>query len=169
VQLVVLIIPIAGIVLMLLKVGAGGVRYGWRKTDGRPVRRALFSGAVFAVLGLLLFAWVPADNYHPIRPGERGTVGEGVAAARRLPTGKGPLYSEQQAEVRQAQATTPVVPQSDQTPVAPSSSSTTPSTPASATSTTNSSASSTTTTSSSTTSSTSTTTTTPSTTTTTGP
>jgi hypothetical protein len=34
-----------------------------------------------------LFAWIPPSNYKPIQPGERGTIGDGVAAVRRLPEG----------------------------------------------------------------------------------
>jgi putative peptide zinc metalloprotease protein len=113
-QLVVLVIPVLGIVLMLCKVGAGVVRAGWTRTEGRPVRRTLFSAAVAGAIGLLMFAWLPSDNYAPIRPGERGTVGEGVAAVRRLPHGDAPLYSEQQAQLN-APVSTPDAPVQDTT------------------------------------------------------
>jgi putative peptide zinc metalloprotease protein len=104
-QLIVLVIPVAGIVLMLCKMASAVVRGGWQRTQGRPVRRACFTAGVALVIGLLMFAWVPRDNYEPIRPGERGTVGEGVAAVRRLPKGDAPLYAEQQADVQQVDAT----------------------------------------------------------------
>jgi putative peptide zinc metalloprotease protein len=99
-QLIVLVIPVAGIVLMLYKMATGLLRSGWRRTDGHPVQRTLFSGAVALAVALLMFAWLPSDNYAPIRPGERGTVGESAAAVRRLPNGDAPLYSEQQAQLR---------------------------------------------------------------------
>ncbi|MEY2451020.1 MAG: putative peptide zinc metalloprotease protein [Acidimicrobiaceae bacterium] len=114
-QLLVLVIPVAGIVLMLCKVGAGVVRSGWTRTDGKPVRRTLFSATVATAIGLLLFAWLPSDNYAPIRPGERGTVGEGVAAVRQLPRGDGPLYSEQQAQLNDPASTPSESPAGDTT------------------------------------------------------
>jgi putative peptide zinc metalloprotease protein len=116
-QLIVLVIPVAGIVLMLCKIASGLLRSGWRRTDGHPVQRTLFSAAAAAVVALLMFAWLPSDNYDPIRPGERGTIGEGVAAVRRLPSGDAPLYSEQQAQLRgEAQTTAEEQPQTSTTP-----------------------------------------------------
>lgn len=97
-QLVVLVIPVAGILLMLAKVGAGALRSGWQHTDDRPVRRAGFVVATAVAAGLLAFAWLPRDNYAPIQPGERGTLGEGLAAVRQLPNGDAPLYSRQRAQ-----------------------------------------------------------------------
>jgi putative peptide zinc metalloprotease protein len=151
-QLIVLAIPVAGIVLMLYKVATGALGSGWRRTDGRPVLRVLFSSAVAVAIGLLMFAWLPADNYDPIRPGERGTVAQGIAAVRRLPTGDAPLYSERQA---QAPTQAPTPPPMDAT--TPTTAPAAPATSAS-TATTLSSANSTTTTAPATTSSTTTTT-----------
>jgi putative peptide zinc metalloprotease protein len=96
-QIIVLLIPVAGIVLMLSKIGTSAVRSGWTRTEGRPVLRTAFLSASAACIGLLLFAWLPGGNYAPIRPGERGTLGEGLAAVRHLPEGDAPLYSERQA------------------------------------------------------------------------
>ncbi|MEY2403486.1 MAG: putative peptide zinc metalloprotease protein [Acidimicrobiaceae bacterium] len=129
-QLIVLVIPVAGIVLMLYKMATGLLRSGWQRTEGRPVGRVLFGATVAAAVGLLLFAWVPSDNYEPIRPGERGTVAEGVAAVRRLPQGDAPLYSEQQAVLRE----TPLTP--DQQPQDATTASSVPATSPSSTATT---------------------------------
>ncbi|MEY2434474.1 MAG: putative peptide zinc metalloprotease protein [Acidimicrobiaceae bacterium] len=123
-QLVVLVIPIAGIVLMLIKLGTSGLRSGWRRTDGRPVLRALFSVTAAALAVLLLFAWLPKDNYDPIRQGERGTVAEGVRAVRQLPSGDAPIYSERQALLLEPAPS--VTPQDSSTP--PSTATTSPST-----------------------------------------
>jgi putative peptide zinc metalloprotease protein len=59
-----------------------------RKTEGRPVRRALAAGTALALLAGLAWAWWPGDDtYRPIRPSERGTVLDAVPAsvASRLP------------------------------------------------------------------------------------
>jgi putative peptide zinc metalloprotease protein len=95
-QLIVLTIPIVGILLVLAKTGKQGGRWLWTGTEGRPVLRTLgLAGATGAAV-LLAMAWVPKENYRPIRPSERGTLTEGVAAVRHLPDA-GPRYSEQKA------------------------------------------------------------------------
>ena len=101
VQVVALTLPIAAILLMLAQVGSRTATAVWRRTEGRPVAR---SGAVLAggaVVAALALAWVPKDNYEPIRKGERGTLFEGVSAVRHLPSGTGPLESQRRAEERQ--------------------------------------------------------------------
>jgi putative peptide zinc metalloprotease protein len=95
-ELVVLTIPIVGIFLVLAKSARQGATWLWTHTEGRPVSRTLGVAAVGAALVLLLMAWVPTKNYRPIRPSERGTLTEGVAALRHLPD-SGPLYSEKKA------------------------------------------------------------------------
>src|SRR5205085_4961895 len=96
-QLVALSIPVVGILLMLATTARRLATAAWTKTDGRPVARALVCVAGAAFVGLLLFAWIPKKNYEPIRPGERGTLAEGVVAVRRLPSGDGPLESRREA------------------------------------------------------------------------
>jgi putative peptide zinc metalloprotease protein len=158
-QLIVLVIPVAGIVLMLWKMGSGLLRTGWRHTDGRPVQRVLFSSAVAAAIALLMFSWLPADNYDPIRPGERGTVADGVAAVRRLPQGDAPLPSKPQTQPTSAEPVVdPTSPTSAPQPVTNGSTATTVSSPGSSTSTTDTTAPSTTSSTTSTTASTTTTT-----------
>jgi len=106
IEIVVLALPVVGIVLMLVRVFQRVVRWTWERTDGRPVLRgaAVLAGAGCAVL--LAMAWMPAHNYDPIGPGERGTLGEGVAAVRELPTGRGPLVSERRAGAVTSPSTT---------------------------------------------------------------
>jgi hypothetical protein len=48
---------------------------------------------------------VPSDNYRPIQPGEKGTLGEGARAVQYLPKGNAPLYSERQADRTRRQET----------------------------------------------------------------
>jgi putative peptide zinc metalloprotease protein len=123
-QLVVLAIPVIGILLMLTKVVTGSSRWMWSHTEGRPVRRGLaMAVGVLAVLALAR-AWIRSDNYAPIQPGERGTFQEGAVAVRTLPTGSGPLYSEQRAHARGAGTTTPST-TSTTTPTSTTSTSTT--------------------------------------------
>jgi hypothetical protein len=124
------------------------------------VLRVLFSATVAVAVALLLFAWIPADNYQPIRPGERGTVAEGVAAVRRLPQGDAPLYSQQAHPVPgpPAQDVTTPTPTPTPEPAATASTATTLGTPSSSPTTTTTPATSSSTTTTSTTTSTTTTT-----------
>jgi putative peptide zinc metalloprotease protein len=107
VQLVVLALPVLGIVLMLVRLVQRSAQWTWRRTEGKPVLRSLSMLAGGAIAALLALAWIPKDNYDPIQPGERGTVIEGVAAVRELPTGKAPLVSERRAANTNNSSTTP--------------------------------------------------------------
>jgi putative peptide zinc metalloprotease protein len=97
-ELLLLALPVIGIVLMVERVFQKGGQWTWAHTEGKPVLRmgALAAGA--GLLALLAMAWVPSHNYDPIKKGERGTLAEGVAAVRELPTGHGPLVSERRAQ-----------------------------------------------------------------------
>jgi putative peptide zinc metalloprotease protein len=97
-ELIVLLIPVAGIVLMLVKVARQAAVSMWARTEDRPVRRAAAVATASVGVVLLLFAWVPLDNYRPIQPNEKGTLTEGARAVRYLPRGNAPLYSERQAQ-----------------------------------------------------------------------
>jgi putative peptide zinc metalloprotease protein len=91
VQIMALSLPVAGILLMLWRIGSRLATGVWRRTEGKPVQRVLAVAAGGALAVALGSAWLPADNYKPIQPGERGTVLDGVASVRALPTGRGPL------------------------------------------------------------------------------
>ncbi|HEV7886901.1 MAG TPA: hypothetical protein VGO92_05025 [Acidimicrobiales bacterium] len=90
-QLVVLALPVLGIILMIVRVFQRSAQWAWRTTEGKPVLRSAALAAGAAVMVLLAMAWVPNRNYKPIRPGERGTIGDGVAAVRELPAGDAPI------------------------------------------------------------------------------
>jgi putative peptide zinc metalloprotease protein len=84
-QLLILAVPTVGIVLVLARTAHRGGRWVWRRTEGRPVRRTLALGTVAILGGMLAYSWISPKNYTPIRPGERGTLVEGVRAVRNLP------------------------------------------------------------------------------------
>jgi putative peptide zinc metalloprotease protein len=87
VQLLVLLLPLAGIVYMFWMLGVRFVR-GWRETKGRPVARGMLSVVGAAFLALVTLAWWPDPaRYTPIQRGERWTVPAIVSAAATLPTG----------------------------------------------------------------------------------
>jgi putative peptide zinc metalloprotease protein len=110
VEMVALALPVAGILLMVVRVFQRTGQWAWRRTDGRPVLRFLAVLAGAAVLAALGKAWLPASNYSPIRPGERGTIQEGAIALRDLPSGHGPLVSQRRAEAGTAPGPTGAAP-----------------------------------------------------------
>jgi putative peptide zinc metalloprotease protein len=98
VQIIALTLPIVGILLMLVRIAGRMGKSAWSRTEGKPFARG---AAVIAVAGLtaaLAAAWIPSGNYTPIRPGERGTIGDGMAAVRDLATGQAPLASQRRAD-----------------------------------------------------------------------
>jgi putative peptide zinc metalloprotease protein len=79
---VAVVVPVLGIgyvVARLVRRTALGV---WRRTDGRPVRRALAVVVAAALVAGLAWAWWPdGDRYRPVRAWEGGTVLDAVPAA----------------------------------------------------------------------------------------
>ena len=100
VQLLVIALPVVAILLLLVRLAHRGGRALWRRTAGRPLLRATAAAVVTAAAVLLAMAWVPRENYEPIRKGERGTVFEGISAVRALPGGRAPLAAQRMAAER---------------------------------------------------------------------
>jgi putative peptide zinc metalloprotease protein len=68
-------LPSLAIVLLLARGAIGAVRGLWRRTEGRPVRRALATALVTATTAAVVLAWWPnPQRYAPVRPYERGTL-----------------------------------------------------------------------------------------------
>jgi putative peptide zinc metalloprotease protein len=125
VQILVLAIPTVAILLMVGQLLRKTSSWAWRTTRRRPLRRGAVLAAGAGCCALLALAWFPRHNYQPIKPGEKGTQGEGLHALLSLAGGPGPLYSEQAAAppaVARRGASTPEVPPSPlaSIPVGPS-------------------------------------------------
>jgi putative peptide zinc metalloprotease protein len=89
VQLLVLILPLAGIVYLFSMLAVRFVR-GWRDTKGRPVARGMLSVTGLAVVAFVAFAWWPEPSrYTPIQEDEQWTLPQVVAAAAQVSTGGG--------------------------------------------------------------------------------
>ncbi|GLZ42511.1 hypothetical protein [Actinokineospora sp. NBRC 105648] len=81
-------LSIVGVGLMLARSVRRLVTRTWKRTEGKPLRRALAGLTAAAVLIALAWAWWPApDRYRPIQPDERGTVVDILHAVqtKRLP------------------------------------------------------------------------------------
>jgi len=74
-------LPVLGSLLVLARLVRTVVVSLWRKTAGRPGRRALAGLLVVAVASALAWAWWPdADRYRPVERFEKGTVVDGLTA-----------------------------------------------------------------------------------------
>jgi putative peptide zinc metalloprotease protein len=87
VQLLLLIVPLAGIAYLFWMLAVRFVR-GWRATKGRPAARSLLSVTGVAFLTFVTLAWWPdGDRYTPIQPDEQWTLPAVAAAAASVPVG----------------------------------------------------------------------------------
>ncbi len=100
-----LILPIAGTVCILFRTARRLATRAWGATSGRPVWRSLAAGGAVAATAAVTVLWWPNGEYEPIRPGERGTLTQGVKAVRDVGTGRPGLTQERADEL---QATTGV-------------------------------------------------------------
>ncbi|HEX2048673.1 MAG TPA: hypothetical protein VHF27_12975 [Acidimicrobiales bacterium] len=112
-QSVLLVLPVLGITLTFLRLGGRGARRMWRGTEGKPVGRLGATVAMAAVVAGLAYTWWPDGDYEPIRPGERGTLTEGLRAIAEAPGGRPSLVSQQRA----AEAGRLVLPPGEEAPV----------------------------------------------------
>jgi len=69
----------------------------WKATEGKPLGRLAATAAMATVVGALAYTWLPDGDYEPIRPGEKGTLSEGVAAIAAAPRGRPSLVSQERA------------------------------------------------------------------------
>jgi putative peptide zinc metalloprotease protein len=79
--MIAIVIPVAGIIYMLVRLGRRSAVGAWQGTTDKPVLRILAAAAGVAVLGAVAYAWLPREgNYRPIQPWERGTISDIVYA-----------------------------------------------------------------------------------------
>jgi putative peptide zinc metalloprotease protein len=72
-------VPLLGIGYVLVRTVRRIVRGVWRRTDGRPVRRALAGIVAGALVAGLVWAWWPTgDRYRPVRAWEGVTILDAV-------------------------------------------------------------------------------------------
>jgi putative peptide zinc metalloprotease protein len=80
--MVVVVLPLVAFAYLLVRLvrQVGGAV--WRRTEGRPVRRALACLVALALLAALGWAWWPSeDRYRPVQAYEGGTVTDALALA----------------------------------------------------------------------------------------
>ncbi|MDQ1688584.1 MAG: putative peptide zinc metalloprotease protein [Frankiaceae bacterium] len=96
-QLLILLIPITGICITLVRVSSRTGRAAWSWSAGSPAKRLTTALATLAFLGLLVFAWWPDGSFTPYRPGDTGTVAAGFQDIGRPGVGTPELRSPREA------------------------------------------------------------------------
>jgi putative peptide zinc metalloprotease protein len=88
-----LVMPLAAMALSISRSGrmAGRGLIAW--SSGSALRRAVAVAGTAAVAAGAAYTWWPNGDYQPIRPGERGTVGEALQSVRDAPGGR-PSFTE---------------------------------------------------------------------------
>src|SRR3954447_10267720 len=83
-----LIMPLGAMALSISRSGrmAGRGLIAW--SSGSALRRAVAVAGTAAVAAGAAYTWWPNGDYRPVRPGERGTVGEALQSVRDAPGGR---------------------------------------------------------------------------------
>lgn len=81
-QMAFLVLPIGGIAVTFARLGGRTARGAWRWSEGSVGRRALALASSAALLAGIAYLWLPNGEYTPIQPGEKGTIGDSIAAMR---------------------------------------------------------------------------------------
>jgi putative peptide zinc metalloprotease protein len=98
-QMVVLVLPAAGIVYSTGRVGHRAGSFGWRWSDGSPRRRTALLAGTAAAIALATFLLWPNGAYRPIQPWEKGTLLGAVRQIKDVPSGRPSLTLEREQEL----------------------------------------------------------------------
>jgi putative peptide zinc metalloprotease protein len=98
-QMVVLVLPAAGLVYTASRIGFRAGSFGWRWSDGSPTRRATLLAGTAAAASLAAFLLWPHGAYRPIQPYEKGTLVGAVRQLSDVPSGRPSLTLEREREL----------------------------------------------------------------------
>jgi putative peptide zinc metalloprotease protein len=98
-EMVILLLPAAGIALTFWQLGKRIFVGLWSFTDGRPVGRALVGALATASVAFAAFSLLPKGEYKPIQPGERGTLVGAIDQVKAVPTGRPALTKQRERQL----------------------------------------------------------------------
>jgi putative peptide zinc metalloprotease protein len=101
-QMLILLLPAAGIVAMFGRAFVRLNRGLWTGTTGRPIARLSSFAAVAALVGFIAWLWYPNSVYRPIQPGEKGTLAGAVSQFAAVPTGRPALTPQRLKQLHDA-------------------------------------------------------------------
>jgi putative peptide zinc metalloprotease protein len=102
IQMLVLVLPSAGIVYTFVRLGGkvgGGI---WSRTEGKPAARAAAVAVGATLIAFMGYIWWPNGEYRPIQKGEKGTIGGAISEINAIPTGRPALTRQRAQELRGA-------------------------------------------------------------------
>ncbi len=102
VQMLVLVLPGAGLIYTVVKLGRQAGPAAWRWSSGSAWKRPVLAMATAGAAAGLAFLWWPHDSYRPIQPGERGTLVSAVRSLRDVPSGHAALTPTRARELQGA-------------------------------------------------------------------
>ncbi len=96
-QMLILLLPAAGLVVTFARTGMRLGHGVWTKTQGKPTARLSSVLAGAALVAFVAWLWWPNGAYRPIQPGERGTISGAIDQFAAIPTGR-PSLTKQRAK-----------------------------------------------------------------------
>jgi putative peptide zinc metalloprotease protein len=102
IQMVVLVLPVAGIVATFVMLGRRLAVGSWSITENRPIARAVLVGCFTSALAIAGWVVTPNGDYRPIQASERGTLLGGLRQFASIPSGRPALTAQRSRELQGA-------------------------------------------------------------------
>jgi putative peptide zinc metalloprotease protein len=99
VQIGALLLPLGAIAVSISRSGRMGLRAVTAWSRGSAPRRAVAIAGAAALVAGLAYVWWPHGEYQPIRPGERGTIGDALRGVQAIPRDRPSFAMERAALV----------------------------------------------------------------------
>jgi putative peptide zinc metalloprotease protein len=99
IQILALLLPLAGITYTFARVGSRIASGAWNWSEDAPLRRAVVLAVTVVAAGVAGWVLLPNGDYRPIQPTERGTVQGGLQQFTALSTGRPGLTREREEEL----------------------------------------------------------------------
>jgi putative peptide zinc metalloprotease protein len=103
-QMLLLVLPTAGIVYTFAKLGRRVGGAAWTRTDDAPLARAVLVVGATAIAAAIAYVWYPSAVYKPIQPGERGTIQGAAGQIEAIPGGRPALPKKVEQKLHGAPA-----------------------------------------------------------------